>query len=167
METQHAVYPKEPFVGVDCSGQPKDLSIIAVATRFSRRNHQVRWAIKVKEERVSRYRRENRDWQEKLYAAAFFRVIDRVFQARYEIHIDHEFPGSKSQKKVENYLLRLFGLIHAKEILWENPTICFKTKELSKYVRDADKKARWAHKGRMNLDERDASLDYLIKLLSS
>lgn len=167
MKTKYVVYPSQPYVGVDCSGQPKDLSIIAVATRFSRRNRQVRWAIKVKEERVREYRRENRDWQEKLYAAAFYRVIDRVFQARYEIHIDHEFPGSKSQNKVENYLLRLFGMIHAKEILWENPTILFKTKELSKYVRDADKKATWARRGRMILDERDASLDYLIKLLSN
>lgn len=167
MKTDHIVYPSQPYVGVDCSGQPRDLEIIAVATRFSRRNREVKWAIRVKKERIVKCRKENRDWQEKVYAAAFFRVIDKVFEARYEIHIDHELPASRAQKKVENYLLRLFGMIHAKDSLKERPTICFMTKELSQYVREADMKATLAHKRKMNLNEKDAPIDYLLKLLSN
>ncbi len=167
MATKHVTYPIRPYVGVDCSGQPNSPPVIAVATRFSRRNREVKWVVKVTRQRIMMYSKAHRDWQEKVYAAAFFRVLDKVFRERYEIHIDHELPNFKSQKKVEAYLQRLFGLVHAREILKQHPSICFKTKELSEYVREADRKATLAHDRKMNLDEKDASLDYLMKLLSN
>lgn len=158
-------YPLEPFIGVDCSGQPHDPPMYAVATRFSRRRKQNRWIARVSQEDVRRYSVTYRDWKEKLYASLFFKVIDRIYVANYEIEIDKEFPTSKMEKKVHDYLKCLFGTIHSGEIEKENPSICFKTKEESKYVRNADKKSKWAHKRTIQVDEKKTSLDWIMKLL--
>ncbi|NWG10448.1 hypothetical protein HXY33_01665 [Candidatus Bathyarchaeota archaeon] len=82
-----AKYPKEPYIGVDCSGQPKSPPLIAVATRNSRRGRQHKWVARVTKKRINIYRKRYGDWQEKLYAALFFKVIDRILQQGYEIHI--------------------------------------------------------------------------------
>jgi isocitrate dehydrogenase kinase/phosphatase len=160
-------YPKEPYIGVDCSGQPKSPPFIVVATRNSRRHRQCKWVVRVTAKRINVYKKRYRDWQERLYASLFFRVIDKIFQSNYEIHIDKELPNFKTQELVNRYLLRLFGLIHAGDIEKEKPNICFITDRSCKYVRHADKKAGWARDGILKIDEKEASIDYLMRLLDN
>lgn len=158
-------YPKRPYIGVDCSGQPKMPPMIAVATRWSRRQKQNKWIAQVKKEKISEYRRKYRDWQEKLYAALFFKVIDEILVPHYEIHIDKEFPKHKTELKVYEYLKHLFGMIHSGDINKENPKISFHTKKHSEYVRHADKKTKWARDHKMKIDDKNATVDWLIRLL--
>jgi hypothetical protein len=158
-------YPKEPYLGVDCSGQPKTPPLIAVATRDSRRGKQHKWVARVTKKRVAIYCKTYRDWQEKLYAALFFRVIDKVHQRGYEIHIDKELPNMKTQNAVYKHLMRLFGMIHAGEIEKQKPKIRFVTDRTCKYVKHADMKAGLARDGKIRIDEKEAAIDYLMKLL--
>jgi len=158
-------YPLKPFIGVDCSGQPKNPPMIAVATRWSRRQRQNKFIVLISKEKIDEYRAKYRDWQEKIYAALFFKVIDKILVADYEIHIDKELHNSKAQQKLNAYLKRLFGMIHSGDIRKENPKIFFHTKEKSEYVREADKKTKWARDGRIEIDEKRATLDWLMRLL--
>ena len=139
--------------------------MIAVATRWSRRQKQYVWVAQVTEEQISTYSKKYRDWQEKLYASLFFKVIDKVIVADYEIHIDKEFPKNRTQRRVYKHLKRLFGTIHSGDIEKENPEISFHTKEKSEYVRHADKKSRWARDGKMKINEKKTTLDWLIRLI--
>lgn len=158
-------YPKEPYIGVDCSGQPKTPPLIAVATRNSRRGRQCKWVARVTARRISGYQKRYRDWQERLYAALFFKVIDEIFQPGYKIHIDKELPTFKTQELVYEYLLRLFDTIYASDVKKQKPRICFVTDRSCKYVKHADKKAGWARKGILKIDEKEAAIDYLMRLL--
>jgi hypothetical protein len=158
-------YPKEPYIGVDCSGQPKTPPLIAVATRNSRRGKQHKWAVRVTRKRIETYRKKYSNWQEKLYAALFFKVIDKILQKGYEVHIDKELPNLKTQDKVYKYMMRLFGMIHANEIEKQKPDIHFVTDKSCQYVKHADKKTGWIRDGKMRIDEKEAAIDYLMKLL--
>jgi len=139
--------------------------MIAVATRWSRRQKEKKWIAQVTKEQIERYSKKYRFWREKLYASLFFKVIDKIFAADYKIHIDKEFPQSKTQSRVHKYLKRLFGTIHSGDIEKENPEICFHTREHSKYVKHADMKSKLARGGKMKIDEKRATLDWLIQLL--
>lgn len=158
-------YPREPYVGVDCSGQPKRPPLIAVATRNSRRGKQHKWVARVTNKKIAMYRKKYSDWQEKLYAALFFKVIDKVHQKGYKIHIDKELPNIKTQNAVYEYLMHLFGMIYADEIEKQKPEIRFVTDRTCKYVKHADTKAGLAHNGKIRIDEKEAAVDYLMKLL--
>jgi len=158
-------YPLCPFIGVDCSGQPDTPPMYAVATRFSRRKKQNKWIARVTQKDIKKYSIKYRDWKEKLYAALFFKVVDKIYVANYEIHIDKEFATSKMERRVYEHLKKLFGTIHSEEIEKENPKISFNIKEKSDYVRDADKKSKWARDGKIKVDENKTALDWLIKLL--
>lgn len=161
-----SAHPREPYIGVDCSGQPKTPPLIAVATRNSRRGRQHKWVARVTARKIHVYRKKYPDWQEKLYAALFFRVIDKIHQRGYEIHIDKELPNSQIESKVTKYLMHLFGIIHSGEIEKQKPCVCFLTDRSCKYVKHADLKTQLARKGKIKLDEKEASVDYLMKLLS-
>jgi hypothetical protein len=165
MSTSVKRYPKEPYIGVDCSGQPKEPPLFAVATRNSRRGRQHKCVARVTKKKIEVYRKKYSDWQEKLYAALFFKVIDKVFQKDYEIHIDKELPNMKTQNAVYKYLLRLFGMVHAGEIEKQKPEICFVTDRSCKYVKHADTKAGLARDGKIGIDEKEAAIDYLMRLL--
>lgn len=160
-----STYPRRPYIGVDCSGQPKSPPMIAVATRWSRRNRQNKWVARVKKERIDKYSKTYSDWQEKLYAALYFKVIDKILVANYEVHICRDLPEWKSRRKVTEHLKYLFGAIHSGEIEKENLTISFRTKKSSGYVRDADRKCRWARWGKLTIDERATNIDWLMRLL--
>jgi len=82
-----------------------------------------------------------------------------------EIHIDKEFPKSKTEGRVHKNLKHLFGMIHSGDIRKENPKISFHTKKNSEYVRDADKKSKRARKGKMKINEKKTSVDWLMRLL--
>lgn len=97
--TTSRMYPKEPFIGVDCSGQPRDSQMIAVATRYSRRNKQRCWIVQVSQEQILRISGKYPEWELKLYAALFFRVINEVIAEGYEIHIDKELPQNGHKPK--------------------------------------------------------------------
>jgi len=152
---------------VDCSGQPKTPPMIAVATRWSRRNIQQKYIIRATKKKISSYRKRYSDWQEKLYAALFFKVINgpNILRSGFEIHIDKELPNTQTQNKVLSYLLRLFGMIYSGEIDKQRPEIHFLTDKSSEYVKHADKKTRLARKGKIRINEKEAALDYLMKLL--
>jgi hypothetical protein len=139
--------------------------MIAVATRWSRRDKQTTWIAQVTKDQVDKYSKKYRNWQEKLYASLFFKVIDKVLAAEYEIHIDKELPISKTQIKVHKYLRRLFGIIHSGDIRKENPKISFHTKKKSEYVKHADRKGNQARRETRKIDEKKTSLDWLMKLL--
>lgn len=158
-------YPLRPFIGVDCSGQPKSPPMIAVATRWSRREKQNKWIVSITEDEIAKYRKEYADWQEKLYAVLFFKTIDKILVPNYEIHIDKECHGSNSEKKLFKYLKHLFGMIHYGEIEKQNPKIFFHTKEKSEYVEHADKKTKLARKGQIRINEKNTKLGWLMKLL--
>jgi hypothetical protein len=157
------IYPKQPFIGVDCSGQPNAPPMIAVATRWSRRNLQKRWIVKITEKQIGKYHA-TRDWREKLYAALVFKAIDEIFEPYYTIHIDEDFQGTKAQYKVIKYLRLLIGSFHSGDALREKPEIFFQTKQASKYVREAHKKHQLARNGQMRINEK-TGLDHLMKLL--
>ncbi len=163
--TTSTEYPLRPFIGVDCSGQPKQPPMIAVATRWSRKERQNRWIVSVADDEIAKYREKVSDWQEKMYAALFFKAIDRILVRNYEIQIDKECHGSDSQKKLFIYLKRLFGIIHYGEIEKQNPEITFHTKEKSGYVEHADKKTKLARKGKMRINEKNTKIGWLMELL--
>ncbi len=160
-------YPLKPYIGVDCSGQPKTPPLITVATRWSRRNKQNRWVVRIKKDRLKMYSKTYRDWQEKVYAAVFFKVINKILVPNYEIHICKELPTGKSREKVLKYLEGLFGLINSGEVEIEKPKISFRTVKTSEYVREADVKCTLTRKGNLIIDERSANLDWLMKLLGN
>jgi len=139
--------------------------MIAVATRWSRRDKQRKWIATVTKKQIEKYSRKYYDWQEKLYASLFFKVIDKILVIHYEIHIDKEFPKSKTETRVYKHLKRLFGMIHSGDIMKENPKISFHTKKHSDYVKHADKKSKLARQRRMKIDEKKTTLDWLMKLL--
>ena len=150
---------------MDCSGTPKTPPMIVVATRWSRKGKQNAWVARVTQKQISKYSKKYRDWQEKLYASLFFKVVDKIFVVEYEIHIDKEFPKSKTEGRVHKNLKHLFGMIHSGDIRKENPKISFHTKKNSEYVRDADKKSKRARKGKMKINEKKTSVDWLMRLL--
>lgn len=158
-------YPKIPYIGVDCSGEPKDPPMIAVATRWSRRKKQKMWVASITEDQIKSCQCNYEDWQEKLYAALFFRVIDRIIVPNYYVHIDKEFPTDKTERKVEKYLKRLFGLFHSGDNYLEDPEISFHTKQNSELVRHADMKTKRAHRGYIPINEKHCQIEVFVKLL--
>jgi len=120
---------------------------------------------RLERERLERYSKTYSDWQEKVYAAVFYKVIDKILVANYEIHICKERPTGKSRRKVVKHLKYLFGAIHAGETEKENPTISFRSRRGSKYVKAADKKCGLARDGKLQIDEKAVNLDWLMKLL--
>lgn len=156
------IYPKEPYIGVDCSGQPKSPPMIAVATRYSRRRVQNKWIVLIKSDQIGKYVR-GRDWEEKVYASLIFKAIDRIFQPDYEICVDKDFQSLKRRRKVISYLKYLFGCFHSGDPLKENPKVSFRTKH-NQYVYDAHRKHGLARKGLIRINER-TGIDHLMKLL--
>jgi len=138
--------------------------MIAVATRWSRRRKQNMWIASITKEQIRGFCGKSHDWQEKLYAALFFKVINETLVPRYEILIDKEFQSRKTQRKVQEYLEYLFGTINSGKIEIEKPKISFQTTR-NKYVDRADQKTKLARKGKMRIHENKAKLDWLIKLL--
>lgn len=157
------IYPKRPCIGVDCSGQPGKPPMIAVATRWSRRDKQNKWIVKVAADQINKYC-SKRDWQEKIYASIVFKALDKVLEPNYEIHIDKDFPNPKKEQKVMGYLKYLIGCHHVGDATKEKPTISFKTRRKSEYVKDAHVKHKLVNDDKMKIDEK-TSLDYLMKLL--
>jgi hypothetical protein len=156
-------YPKEPFIGVDCAGQPNAPPMIAVATRQSRRDKQNRWIVQVDASQINKHS-STRDWQEKIYASIVFKAIDKILEPNYVIHIDKDFPSSKTERKVKLHLKYLIGCHHAGDPSRENPDIFFKTRRSSPYVKDAHRKHGLVTESKMTVDEK-TNLDYLMKLL--
>lgn len=156
--------PKQPFIGVDCSGQPKYPPLIAVATRWTRREHEDKWIVKISADKINKYST-TRDWQEKVYAATIFKAIDKIFVPHYEIHIDEDFQQTNNQRKIREYLKYLFGSFHNGDPLLENPKISFQTKRRSKFVWDAHVKHCLVTQKKMPIDEKMAGIDYLMKIL--
>lgn len=161
--SERTIYPKEPFIGVDFGGQPNAPPMIGVATRYTRRNKEDKWIVKISAEEISRYRAK-RDWQEKIYAALAFKVIDKVLQPNYSIDIDEEYQDPKQQKKVINYLKYLIGTFHSGDPEREKPGIKTNTKYKSKYVADAHRKHKEARACKLHIDEK-TGIGYLMKLL--
>ena len=147
------IYPIEPFIGVDFAGQPNAPPMIAVATRYTRRKKEHKWIVKINAEEIGRYRGE-RNWRERIYAVLAFKVIDKVLQPHYEIHIDEEYQNCENQKKVINYVKYLIGVFHSGDPEKENPSIVTKTKYISAYVMDAHLKHNLARKGEIHIDEK-------------
>jgi hypothetical protein len=156
-------YPKQPFIGVDCSGQPNAPPMIAVATRWSRRDKQNRWIVQVDANQINKHS-STPDWQEKIYASIVFRAADKILEPNYEIQIDKDFPSSKTERKVKQHLKYLFGCHHGGDPTKENPPISFKTRRSSQYVKEAHKKHGLAKENKMTIDEK-TNVDYLMKLL--
>lgn len=71
----------------------------------------------------------------------------------------------KTQAAVHKYLLHLFGMIHADEAEKQRPEICFVTDRTCDYVKHADVKAGLARNGKIRIDEKEAAIDFLMKLL--
>ena len=157
------IYPKEPFIGVDCGGQPNAPPMIAVATRYTRRNKEDKWISRLSVEEINKHKAK-RDWQEKVYASIVFKSIDRVLQPKYEIHLDEDYQNLKQRKKVLRYIKYLIGVFHAGDPAKENPTIYIKTKRNSKYVKDAHEKHCLARRGKIAIDEK-TGIDHLMKIL--
>jgi hypothetical protein len=158
------IYPKRPCIGVDCSGQPKSPPMIAVATRWSRRDKENKWIVRVAREQIEKHC-SKRDWQEKIYASIVFKALDRVLQPNYDIHIDRDFPDPKKERKIKEYLKYLIGCHHAGDPTKENPNIFFKTRRSSEYVMEAHVKHGLAKDDKLKIDEK-TNLDYLMKLLN-
>ena len=164
--SQPIIYPKRPHIGVDCSGQPNSPKqpMIAVATRYSRRDKQNKWIVKVPREQIKRHY-SKRDWQEKIYACIVFKALDKILQPDYDIHIDRDYPDPNSERKVRRYLKSLIGYHHAGDPTKENPDIYFKSRRSSEYVMDAHRKHKLVNIHKMMVDEK-TNLDYLMKLLN-
>lgn len=137
--------------------------MIAVATRWSRRDKQNKWIVKVAADQINKYRSE-RDWQEKIYASIVFKALDKVLEPNYDIHIDKDFPNSRTEEKVKRYLEYLIGCHHVGDTTKEKPDISFKTRRKSEYVKDAHVKHGLASEDKMKIDEK-TNLDYLMKIL--
>jgi hypothetical protein len=161
--SRSTIYPKQPYIGVDCSGQPNAPPMIAVATRWSRRDIQNKWIVEITEAQIGKYSA-RRDWQEKLYAALVFKVIDKILEPYYEIQLDKDFQNPKTQQKIVAYLKYLIGSFHSGDPTRENPEISFHTRRASKYVKEAHKKHKLASDGKIRIDEK-TGLDHLMKLL--
>lgn len=162
--SQPIIYPKEPFIGVDFSGQPNTpQSMIGVATRYTRRKKEARWIVRIRAEEIGRYRAKQ-DWQEKVYAAIAFKVIDKVLQPKYAIHIDKEYQDPNQQNKLIGYIEYLIGSFHSGDPEREKPDIETNTKYESVYVMDAHRKHKMAREGTLPIDEK-TGIDYLMKLL--
>jgi hypothetical protein len=158
------IYPKQPYIGVDCSGQPKSPPLIAVATRWTRHEHENKWIVKVSADRIVKYSA-TRDWEEKIYAVTIFKAIDKILVPFYEIHIDEDFQQTKNQRKIRSFLEYLFGCFHNGDPLLEKPKISFHTKRNSKYVWDAHLKHCLVTDKKMRIDEKSAGIDHLMKML--
>ena len=158
-----AFYPKEPFIGVDCSGQPNSPPMIAVATRWTRRRNEHKWIVKISAAQIAKHHTK-RDWQGKLYASLIFKAVDEVLQPNFVIHIDEDYQSTRQQRKIVGYLKYLIGSFHSGDPAKENPEIFIKTKRDSKYVNDAHIKHQLASAGKMRIDEK-TGLDHLMKLL--
>jgi hypothetical protein len=156
-------YPKEPFIGVDFSGQPNAPPMIAVATRYTRRKKEHKWIVRINADEIAQHR-SKRDWQERIYASMAFKVIDKVLQPNYVIHIDEEYQNPRQQKKVINNIKYLIGIFHSGDPDRENPDIKTKTKYKSEYVMDAHLKHSKARTGEMHIDEK-TGIGHLMTLL--
>lgn len=161
---EDSVYPKQPFIGVDCSGQPNAPPMIAVATRWSRRNKEDKWAILLNAAEIKKHHGKP-DWQEKVYASIVFKSMNKIFQPNYEIHIDEDYQNTRQQEKILRYLRYLCGVFHAGDPQREKPNISFQTKRRSLYVKHAHKKHCLINEGKMQLDEK-SGIDYLMKILA-
>ena len=161
------IYPKYPVIGVDCGGQPNAprQGMVAVATRWSRRNKENRWISLLNSSEINKHEGK-RNWQEKVYASIVFKVIDEVLEANYSIHIDEDYQNTSQQKKILRYLHYLIGLSHAGDPTKENPEIKFQIKERSKYVQEAHKKHGLVSEGKMKIDDK-SGIDYLMRLLEN
>jgi hypothetical protein len=157
------LYPREPFIGVDFSGQPNAPPMIAVATRYTRRKKENKWIVRINAKEIGRYKGE-RNWREKVYAVLAFKVIDKVLQPNYEIHIDEEYQNHQNQKKVIDCVKYLIGVFHSGDPEKEKPNIFTKTKYTSPYVMDAHVKHGLARSGQMHIDEK-TGFAYLMQLL--
>ncbi|KPV64257.1 MAG: hypothetical protein AOA66_0346 [Candidatus Bathyarchaeota archaeon BA2] len=155
---------KKPFVGVDFAGQleqpPHQYS---VATRFSRKK-QHKWIICLSRDRINELSIGCADWREKIYAILILKTVNKVFQPGCVIHIDKEFHGT-TQKKVSNYLRRLFGVINYGKGIWANPPFEFLPKEYSAYVREADRKSKQARRKMMHSNETDPPIEKMLEIL--
>jgi len=159
----------EHFIGVDRSGELASQSdhVYCVATKFSRRKQQIRKTVCLERDRINEVTHKNiPDWQEKIYAILFFRVINdpRIFQPGYVIHIDKDFQG-KTEDKVRRYLRGLFNRINYGRGFWADPPFEFLPENLSKFVKHADKKAKLARKKNIAPDETNPPLDEMLALL--
>lgn len=140
--------------------------MIAVATRYSRRNKQRCWIVQVSQEQILRISGKYPEWELKLYAALFFRVINEVIAEGYEIHIDKELATERAQTKMIRYIKRLFGLHYSGQDYLENPPIITKTKQSSIYIKDADLKAGLARHKRKRIEQKNFSAEVFVRLLS-
>lgn len=155
--------PKEPFIGVDCSGQPNSPPMIAVATRWTRRKKEHKWIVKISATQIAKYH-EKRDWQEKVYASLIFKALEEILQPNFTIHIDEDYQSARQQKKILGYIRYLIGSFHSGDPGKEKPEIFIKTKRESKYVNDAHVKHQLACEGKMEINEK-TGLNHLMKLL--
>jgi hypothetical protein len=137
--------------------------MIAVATRYTRRKKEHMWIVKISADEIGRHRAE-RDWQEKIYATMAFKVIDKVLQPNYAVHIDEEYQDPKKQKKMLKYLKYLIGTFHSGDPEKENPVIKTHTKYKSIYVMDAHRKHGDAREGILPINEK-TGISYLMRLL--
>lgn len=163
MAKKSHIYPKQLYIGVDCGGQPKSPPLIAVATRWSRRERENKWIVQVTANQISKHKG-TRDWEERIYAAAIFKAIDKILVPHYKNHKD--FQETKNQRKIQSYLKHLFGSFHAGDKLLENPEIQFQTIWSSKYVKDAHRKHRLVSERKMEIDEKTTAIDHIMKILS-
>lgn len=159
----------ERFVGVDRSGELLSSTdhLYCVATKISRKGRQVKKIVCLEREKILEINRLNvPDWQEKIYAILFFKVINdpKIFQPGYVIHIDKDFQG-KTKNKVGRYLKALFNRINYGKGFWADPPFEFLPDSISKYVDHAHQKAQEARKKNIPPDERNPALEDMLNLL--
>jgi len=146
-----------PIIGVDSSGHVKYPPIWMVAVRESKR-FQKHHAVLMSYEEHDKYATAMKNWYEKLSAALIFRAVLPIYYSGDSIHVDHDFEG-KTEKHVERYLKRLFGVRFYGRHPLNAPSITFIPPRYSGAVKIAHKKSRLARYKTLNINERDPNLD--------
>lgn len=141
------------FIGVDRSGQLGAPPYYMIATRMRGDKQLEDDAIKFTKSDLSRYskiikgdKKINKDL--KIAAVITFLVVKPpLFRKGDIIHIDKDYNATDEKIFVKD-LRKLFDTYYYGKSLFRNPTIEFHIKEVSKYVKRADRKSKQAWKGK-------------------